>query len=260
MTESFNGQTKDVLAELGSLIAYAFQSVTSRAALGSESGIDFSLTMESDGGASEIAERRGSTVTVQNITPTKDDDFVIHAHVMDADHDEVTESAEEIQAFNEVRLIGEAESGTYELEVVEPGTLIKIVDLGVLFQSAVVTSDEIDVTVTLPSNRDRGQFIDQAKSVLPGSELRATQGEIDSDTIPWTRMLRDPLTKKQETALRTAYYVGYFDSPAKTTGRELAEVLGVSQGTISYRLRAAQRNLYGTLWDSEPTQTVTNSD
>jgi len=257
MTESFNGQTKDVLAELGSLIAYAFQSVTSRAALGSESGIDFSLTMESDGGASEIAERLGSTVTVQNITPTKDDDFVIHAHVMDADHDEVTESAEEIQAFNEVRLIGEAESGTYELEVVEPGTLIKIVDLGVLFQSAVVTSDEIDVTVTLPSNRDRGQFIDQAKSVLR-PELRATQGEIDSDTIPWTRMLRDPLTEKTGDCARTAYHVGYFDSPAKTNGRELAEVLGVTQGTISYRLRAAQRNLYGTLWDSEPKQTLTN--
>lgn len=257
LSESFDGRTKSVLEELGSLVAYAFHAVTSRAALGSNSGIDLSFTIGEDSGLSVLAEALDATVTVQNITPANDDDYyLVHGHIEDAAHETVVDAVNDIPVFDDLRVIGEPESGIYELKVEEPGNIIKIVNLGVSLQSAVVTPKNIEIIVTLPANRDRGQFIDQVKNHLPTTELRASQEEIDTNTIPWTRMLRGSLTEKQETALRTAYYVGYFDSPAKTNGRELADRLGLSQGTISYRLRAAQRNLYETLWHNNQKQPI----
>jgi PAS domain S-box-containing protein len=262
LTEAFDGGTKDVLEELGSLVAYAFHAVTSRAALGTNSGIDLTFTINETGGLVEFAESLETTLTVQNVTPANDDNYyLVHSHIEDVDHDDVMSTVDASSVIDDIYVIGEPESGIYELRVEETGSIINIVDLGVSLESAVVIPENIEITVTLPANRDRGEFIDQVKNQLPATaELHASQEELDTDTIPWTRMLRGALTEKQEMALRTAYYVGYFDSPAKTNGRELADRLGISQGTISYRLRAAQRNLYETMWDSNQRQSVTQSD
>jgi len=261
LTEAFDGKTKEVLEELGSLVAYAFHAVTSRAALGTNSGIDLTFTINETGGLAGFAGSLETTLTVQNVTPANDDDYyLVHSHIADVDHDDVMSAVDESPPIDDIHVIGEPESGIYELKVEEAGSIINIVDLGVSLESAVVAPENIEITVTLPANRDRGDFIDQVKSQLPTTaELHASQEEIDTDTIPWTRMLRGALTEKQETALRTAYYVGYFDSPAKTNGRELADRLGISQGTISYRLRAAQRNLYETMWDSNQREPVTQT-
>jgi PAS domain S-box-containing protein len=260
MSESFKGRTEEVLKELGSLIAYAFNAVASRAALGSESGIDLTLTLGGGSGLSDLAASLGATITVQNITPATDDDYyLVHGHIEDTDHEDVVEAVDDIGTFDDLRLIGEEASGIYELKIEEVGDIIKIVGLGASLRSAVVTPTDTDVTVTLSPDRDQSQFIEQVKDTLPTAQLRATQAEIDTNTIPWTQMLRDPLTDKQEEALRTAYHAGYFESPADTTGRELAESMGLTQGTISYRIRAAQRNLYETLWDSKAEHKLTTN-
>lgn len=253
LTEAFDGRTKDVLEELGSLIAYAFHAVTSRAALGSDTGMDLSLTIDGTGGLSTLAETLDETLTVQNVTPANDDEYyLVHSHIQNADYDTVVDVADEISAVDDCRVIGEPESGIYELKLDEPGSLIQIVDLGVSLESAAVSPKDTNVIVTLPANRDRGEFIDQVKNQVPATaELHASQEDLETDTIPWTRMLRGALTEKQEQALRTAYYAHYFDSPSKTDGRELADQLGVSQATISYRIRAAQRNLFETMWNAD---------
>ncbi|QLH82389.1 PAS domain S-box protein [Halosimplex pelagicum] len=258
LSEAFDGRTKDVLEELGSLVAYAFHAVTSRAALGSNSGIDMTFNIDDSGGLREFAADLDTALTVQNVIPANDDDyFLLHCHIANVDSEDVVSTVEGTQGVDDIRMIGEAESGIYELKIEEPGSVIKIVDLGVSFESAVVSPENIEVTVTLPTNRDRGEFIKEVESQLPTTaKLQASHEDIEPDTIPWARMLRGSLTEKQETALRTAYHVGYFDSPAKTNGRELAERIGISQGTISYRLRAAQRNLFGTMWDSSQQEPI----
>lgn len=51
------------------------------------------------------------------------------------------------------------------------------------------------------------------------------------------------LSEKQRTALIMALEKGYFDVPRKVTMGELAEILDISQQSLSKRLRRAHRNL-----------------
>ncbi|WP_247000762.1 helix-turn-helix domain-containing protein [Halosolutus gelatinilyticus] len=66
----------------------------------------------------------------------------------------------------------------------------------------------------------------------------------------------DGLTDRQDEALRTAYELGYFDIPRRTTLREVASELGVSASSVSERLRRAQtqliRETVATTWPPLP--------
>ncbi|UPW01517.1 helix-turn-helix domain-containing protein [Halorussus gelatinilyticus] len=53
----------------------------------------------------------------------------------------------------------------------------------------------------------------------------------------------DGLTDRQHEALRTAYELGYFEIPRRTSLREVAEELGVSASSTSERLRRAQTEI-----------------
>jgi len=55
--------------------------------------------------------------------------------------------------------------------------------------------------------------------------------------------VEDLLTERQREVFRTAYYSGFFHWPRKTSGRELAERLDVTQPTVSRHLRIAERKL-----------------
>jgi len=60
-----------------------------------------------------------------------------------------------------------------------------------------------------------------------------------------------PLTPEQRDALNTAYEEGYWDVPRMTTQKELAELIGISDNSMSQRLRrgtkvAVAELLYGT--------------
>lgn len=62
----------------------------------------------------------------------------------------------------------------------------------------------------------------------------------------------DGLTDRQREALRTAYDMGYFDIPRRTSLEELASKLDISASSVSERLRRAQTQLIeetaATMW------------
>jgi predicted DNA binding protein len=59
----------------------------------------------------------------------------------------------------------------------------------------------------------------------------------------------DALTERQATALRSAYYSGYYDEPRTTSGDELAAAMEVSRPTFHQHLRAAERKLLAAVLD-----------
>jgi predicted DNA binding protein len=59
------------------------------------------------------------------------------------------------------------------------------------------------------------------------------------------RKMKEPrtLSRKQESVVRTAFELGYYDFPRKITGAMLASKLGISPSTISEILQRAERNI-----------------
>jgi RNA polymerase sigma factor (sigma-70 family) len=75
--------------------------------------------------------------------------------------------------------------------------------------------------------------------------------------VPWDdisetdqpSILLDQLTDRQREVLRTAYYAGFFETPRKTSADGIAEMLEVSQPTVSRHLRRGQQRLLTGLFD-----------
>lgn len=57
------------------------------------------------------------------------------------------------------------------------------------------------------------------------------------------RVVRNELSRDQLIALRTAYKMGYFDTPRRSSADEIATELNIAQSTFSERLRLTQETL-----------------
>lgn len=61
-------------------------------------------------------------------------------------------------------------------------------------------------------------------------------------------VLREKLTDDRLQLLETAYRMGYFDVPQRTTSEEIATALEISQPTFSERLRRTQDRVFGIIF------------
>jgi len=63
------------------------------------------------------------------------------------------------------------------------------------------------------------------------------------------RHRRRRFTERQFTSLQTAYYGGYFETPRKSIGDELAERLGITRQTFNRHLRLAENTVLEQLFE-----------
>lgn len=65
------------------------------------------------------------------------------------------------------------------------------------------------------------------------------------------RVVRNELSRDQLTALRTAYEMGYYDTPRRSSADEIATKLDIAQSTFSERLRLAQETLLELIFSAD---------
>lgn len=66
--------------------------------------------------------------------------------------------------------------------------------------------------------------------------------------------LEEDLTDRQFEVLQTAYFSGYFASPRRATGSDIAEVLDVSQPTVTEHIRSAQSKILSLVLADQSTE------
>jgi predicted DNA binding protein len=123
-------------------------------------------------------------------------------------------------------------------------------DCGAVPREVVATAEETTAVVQLPQELDVRVFLGRLETHYPAVEL-LTRADVESEPSSheqaWT-VLEEELTERQREVLLTAYESGYFQSPRETTGAELAALFDISQPTLTYHLREAQRRLFDTLF------------
>ncbi|WP_225333667.1 helix-turn-helix domain-containing protein [Halomicrobium urmianum] len=104
------------------------------------------------------------------------------------------------------------------------------------------------LTGELPGHVDPRTAIREVREAFPDVELQ-------SQALRYTpRLLYDvieeELTDRQLTALRAAYYGGYFDLPRRSSGDEVATRLGVTRQTFNQHLRKAEETVFEQLFEA----------
>lgn len=115
-----------------------------------------------------------------------------------------------------------------------------IVDLGIDVLMATGTADSWDFRLQFRKQTDLERF----RRTCQRQDIDMELLELYNPLMPAEK---GPLTSEQHDILATAYESGYWDVPRRTTQEELAELIGISDGLLSRRLREGAKSAIGEL-------------
>jgi len=246
---TFDGMFQSVLAELGEIIANAIREVESRQRRSTTSVMELDVSLSAPTSPlGRLADTIGSPIVCDGVVPETDGMTRVFFDVDGAETaSSVCECDTDLTRITSLTAIAD-EDGDALFEAVVTGTTVAgpLLDQGSHVRSLRVEPDgeTVVATVGLSSGVDVRTFVERLDESYDGAHLVArreltapgpTEGSIQSALAR--------LTDRQSQVLRTAYLSGYFDWPRKSTGRELADRLGISQPTMSRHLRIAERRL-----------------
>ncbi|WP_459192304.1 PAS domain S-box protein [Halosimplex sp. J119] len=249
----FEEMERSVFAELGETIANAIDGVDTKQSLLSDTAIEleFRLHDESASFLARLARQFESEITYEGAIPLSEGRgrlfFVAHNASPDA-VDDVLDRSVSVES-HEVLVTGD--DGPLVESVVSGRTVaLSLVEQGASVRRLTVSEGALDLKVDVPSGTDVRGFIERIQAQYDDVEFLARR---ERERPVQTReglaaALERSLTDRQLEVLETAYYSGYFASPRRSTGGDVADVLDVSQPTVTEQLRTAQCKLLDLLF------------
>ena len=106
------------------------------------------------------------------------------------------------------------------------------------------------IEAELPRRTLAADVLENLRTEWPDATLRGKRTQPPESSPPPTIA---GFSDHQAEVLAVATKMGFFERPQRATGADVAEVVGVSRSTVMYHLRAAEQELFSTLFaDREP--------
>ena len=106
---------------------------------------------------------------------------------------------------------------------------------------ATIDDERLTMVGKFPVTADVSAIVTAARRVV--DDIQLVSQRLAYTPRLFQHLVEDELTDRQWTALRAAYYGGYFNWPRHSTGNELAARLGVTRQTFHHHLRHAEHRL-----------------
>jgi predicted DNA binding protein len=197
----------------------------------------------------EIVGEGGASVAVDGVVGLPDGSHVQYWTIEGAPPAAIRALEERVPTDVSVRLVSKRE-GTCRVEVTSEGrSLVATLEKhGGAPVSTVLADEVVRLVAQFPATVDAGDLLTDVRDVL------AADLELVSQRLVYTprlfhSLVAEELTERQWTALRLAYYAGYYANPRETGGDTLAERMGITRQTFSYHRRRAETAVVATLFD-----------
>lgn len=234
--DSFSGEYSETLVDVAEIIGYALTSTEQVESIlsGGFSQVTLSIEFEDvDCFFSRLVEETGEEFRINAIVPGKKDTVVYFK--TGADESKIREIADEKDVG-----ISETMNG-FEAAVSDMSVVEQAMNLSGRVSRYSPGGNQLLVDIDLPQENEVRKLIDMVVDEHPSVELVAQKSEGEAE-MSSMNPLRN-LTERQETVLRLAYESGFFESPRKKTGEELAESIGITSTTFHQHLRSAEKRL-----------------
>ncbi|MFD1600097.1 bacterio-opsin activator domain-containing protein [Halobellus rarus] len=244
---AFEGELRELLAELGDTVADAISSVETRRSLQSESVVELRVRIDgSNAILSRIASTVGEPLHVDGTVRQTDDRALVY-FTTEADP---TALSETVHAVESVRSLDGDSDSRIEVSIAATTVIDRVTAHGGSVDRLIADSDGFDATITLSPAVDVRTVIESLADRYESVELLARgDREAAGDDVSGS-MVTEALTDRQREAARTAYLGGYFEWPRTSTGEDVAAAMGITQPTFNRHLRTAERKLFAALFDS----------
>ena len=250
--DEFDEGTAAVLAELAETVAHAIDARETKRGLLLTGATELRLVL---GGSpsflNELAALADAPVRVVETRPGAEDSSEIYLLTEPVPDDDLEALCRRLVLLDDLERISERADGyLYRANVSDTLLSEEVVELGAIPRSIEATADEITLHASLLSHVDAGEFVERLRRRYPEVTLDMRR-ERDAPVLApggFYEELESMVTERQLDVLREAYERGYFESPRESTGRDIAEELGVSQPTVNYHVRTSLRRLLSLLF------------
>jgi predicted DNA binding protein len=252
---------REALLDLGRHVGDAINAIKSRKALVADTVVELAFELSGDDLLiTRVTDEVGGRLVLRS-SQYSEGSIVAFYDTIDVDHATIREVGESCDWITEVNTIVEDGDGDRDgngrVQVTaEDVTFYKrIVDHGGRLTDARAEDGIGELEIRVPRSADVRQIVTTVREECPSAELvsrKDVSEPIRDDSESEIRSM-ESLTSRQLLVAKTAYHGGYFETPRKRSGEELAASLDVSAPTFHDHLRAAERELFGTVFDgSEP--------
>ncbi|MFB6143497.1 MAG: bacterio-opsin activator domain-containing protein [Halorientalis sp.] len=250
--DAFDERERVVLEALGRAIANTLDALESKRTLTADQVVEVEVTLADDAVlVSRLSDRTGARLTYSGSAYTDDGGTRVFYRVADADPESVVAAAADAGDVSEARVV----ATTGEEAVVQftrPSSLVTaMADAGAVTRELVVEDGVARLTLELPQEADVRALFATLEDRYDSTEL---VGYHEHERPVQTREefragLEESLTDRQLTALRTAYFSGFFDWPRRADGDDLAAMMDISRSTFHQHLRVAERKVLAAFFD-----------
>lgn len=250
--ETFAGIVGESATELAKTIAYGIKSVETRRGILSEKVTELQLRIDDpDTFPNAIAAIADEEVSYREIEPTADGSAHVLFELSDPPVSEILALESEFVTVESLTHVQRGNQQLFRATLSGQTVPATLFDCGSIPRTITASATEINATVRIPRELSVRVFLDRVRDRYPETELVSRQDvERTADAREDVAVaLEENLTERQREVLVTAYESGFFQSPRETTGAELADLLDLSQPTVTHHLREAQRRLFTALFD-----------
>lgn len=251
--DAFSQRERESFATLGSMAGFAVNAARNRNLLFADTvtAVTFAVT-DTDAplvAASGVGE---ATLAVEGLVPQEQDRVLCYVSCEGGDPDAVAESLADDGDVAAVRVVADRETDARLEVLLGPETPLRTVStLGASVGEAVFEDGRGRITAELPSGEEVRRVAEAIRRRFDADTVAKVERDRSVTTAEDLREeLADRLTGRQETALRTAYLAGYFESPRDSTAEEVGEALDITGSTLLHHLRAGQRKLLAALLEA----------
>lgn len=243
---AFGDREQAAFTVLGQVMGFAINALRNRHLLFSDAVVELEFqTADRQAFFSGLTHEFDCRCILEGQVLTEDDRTLQYVRVVGLPKEQVYELASAHDSLDEVRLVAGDEDECL-LEVVNTASGVQaLVEAGAYVQSGVTENGVATIRAEVAKGEDIRAVTQAFRRVYPDATL-VSKHEHDRPartTHTFRRELEQRLTKRQQTALRTAHLAGYFDWPRGSTAEEVAAAMDITSATLHYHLRRAQREL-----------------
>ncbi|WP_435156779.1 bacterio-opsin activator domain-containing protein [Haladaptatus sp. DFWS20] len=247
-SDLFSDRERAIFDELGSTLGYAIYAIKTQQLLFTDRVVELEFDLTDTDAYFPIASGDlDCTFVLDAVVPTSTGRLLYYVTANDIQPEEVVGHADQSPRVKRARCIcTHAESSRFEFLFKGGKTASqRFIELGAHIHAGYAADGTGSLTIRAPATTEVRPFVDVIHAVYPRAHLAAKHEfdrSIDSPTEFRTK-LQQQLTDRQLEVVQMAYHSGYFESPRKSTGEELAATLDISAPTFHQHLQAAHRKL-----------------
>ena len=251
--DAFSERERASFETLGEMAGFAVNAARNRNLLLSDSIVELTIELrDTEAPLYDAAAGREATLNVDGVVPQGEDPLLCYLVVEDGSPDAVADALDDHDRVVSTRVIGDhGETGSIEVGLNEETPLGHLASHGVTIADAEFASGRGRVVTELSPEEDVRRI---ATALTRRYDAEVVAKRERDRSIRTAQAFRDDLserlTGRQESALRTAFFANYFESPRGSTAAEVGEALDITGPTLLHHLRAGQRKLLSEFFES----------